>query len=209
MVVRTPSPGRLYWIIYFLGVVGALLLCLAFYGFQANAQGIKRYTKPQLEAIFFQEVERAGKQRYWKSLHAQVSQESGWRNWVKSRYAQGVTQFTSPTRGDWYPRTKPSCEGVHWSEPACGFRAQILYMGWLYRRYEGMEGQKAMAQCGYNGGAGYIDKQRRRCRIQPWCRHNRFYGHVEKACRNFRAEWACKENNEYPKRIQAREDRLR
>ena len=185
------------WLIYTLGLFGIILLVLFFHGYPAEAQ-VKRYSKPELEVIFFQEVERAGKMEHWKPLHAQISQESAWRNWVSSKYAHGLTQFTPPTQGDWYPRTKPSCKGVHWSDPACGVRAQIRYMEWLWNRYRSSYGWKEKGQAGYNGGAGYIDKQIRKCRILPACRHNRWYGNVEKLCRDFRPEWACNENNEYP-----------
>ena len=35
---------------------------------------------------------------------AQVWQESAWRQFAESKYAQGPTQFTPGTRSDWYPR---------------------------------------------------------------------------------------------------------
>ena len=209
MAQNSRPSSKLYWIVYALGIAVMGFLFLSLQAHSALAQDVPRYSKSELELVFFQEVKRAGQMAHWKSLHAQISQESAWRNWVKSRYAQGLTQFTSPTRGDWYPRTKPSCKGVHWSDPACGIRAQIRYMKWLVSRYRSSQNPWPFAQAGYNGGAGYIDKQVRKCRMMPACKHSEWYGNVEKLCHSFRADWACKENNEYPKRIQIKEDRLR
>ena len=135
---------------------------------------------------------------------AQVWQESAWRQFAESRYAQGPTQFTPGTRSDWYPRTSPSCEGVHWSDPNCAFRAQILYMTVIGRSYWASPDKWALSQAAYNGGPGWIKRERRLCAATPGCDPRRWYRHVEKALPpKARSSDSCKENRDYPIRIRS------
>ena len=165
---------------------------------------------PVLVAAFNEETARAGASpEDIKQYEAQVWQESAWRQYAESKYAQGPTQFTPPTRSDWYPRTTPSCEGVHWSDPNCAFRAQILYMTVLRRPYKTSPDVWAFGQAAYNGGPGWIKMERRLCAAIPGCDPRRWYGHVEKRCHPRRAAWACKENRDYPIRIRRWAKRLK
>ena len=165
---------------------------------------------PVLVAAFNEEVARAGASpEDIIQYEAQVWQESAWRQFAESKYAQGPTQFTPGTRNDWYPRTTPSCEGVHWSDPNCAFRAQIRYMTSIGRSYATSPDKWAFAQAAYNGGPGWTKRERRLCAALPGCDPRRWYGHVEQQCHPKRADWACKENRDYPIRIRRHAERLR
>ena len=140
---------------------------------------------------------------------AQVWQESAWRQFAESKYARGPTQFSPDTQSDWYPRTTPSCEDVHWAEPNCAFRAQILYMTVLRRPYKTSPDAWPLAQAGYNGGPGWIRRERRLCAAIPGCDPRRWWGHVEKYCHPKRAARFCEENRNYPIYIRRHAERLR
>ena len=165
---------------------------------------------PELVGPFNEETKRVNaspEDIIW--YEAQVWQESAWLQFAESKYAQGPTQFTPPTRNDWYPRTNPSCEGVHWSEPHCAFRAQILYMTVIGRSYLTSPDKWAFSQAAYNGGPGWTRRETRLCAALPWCDPRRWYGHVEKVCHPKRAAWACAENRDYPIRIRRWADRIK
>ena len=114
-----------------------------------------------LQLVFAAEVAGLPAERQI-DICAQVQAESAWRPAAASKYAGGLAQFTPPTQGDWYPRTKPSCKGVALTNPACSLRANRIYMDWLLNRYRGAwskRDQLAFALAAYNGGAGWIDQR--------------------------------------------------
>ena len=139
---------------------------------------------------------------------SQIWTESAWRPEARSRFAAGLAQFTPPTWGDIAPRTAPSCAGVPETDPACSIRAQVVYMRVLRRPFVGLDDAWAFAQAGYNGGAGWIRRERRICAALPFCDPRRWWGHVEEQCHPDRADWACEENREYPRRIRRWVNRL-
>ena len=194
---------KLFWLLVFAFFSLVLLASLdaAVYGCLCS---------PELAAAFDEETQRVGaSQEDIVQYKAQVYQESCCRQFAESKFAQGPTQFTPGTRGDWYPRTNPSCEGVHWSEPHCAFRAQILYMTVIGRSYATSPDKWAFSQSAYNGGPGWTKRERRLCAAIPGCDPRRWYDHVEKQCHPKRATWACAENRDYPIRIRAHAERLR
>ena len=165
---------------------------------------------PELATAFDEEVLRAGASpEDILQYEAQVQQESGCLQYAESKYAQGPTQFTPDTRSDWYPRTTPSCEDAHWSEPNCAFRAQILYMTVLRRSYATSPDAWPLAQAGYNGGPGWIKRERRLCAATPGCNPRLWWGHIEKHCHPKRAARFCKQNRDYPIYIRRWTERLR
>ena len=190
---------KLFWLLVF-----SFLLLV----FLASLDAAPR--PPVLVAAFNEETARVGaSQEDIIQYEAQVWQESAWRQFAESRFAQGPTQFTPGTRSDWYPRTTPSCEGVHWSDPHCAFRAQIRYMRYTRLPYMHSPDVWAFGQAAYNGGPGWIKMERRLCAAIPGCDPRRWYGHVEKRCHPRRADWACEENRDYPVRIHRWAERLR
>ena len=155
-----------------------------------------------LLSLFNGEVERAGMERYQSLLAAQVEQESGWDCNARSRHAAGCAQFTPATWAQYSIEVRPSCEGVPPTDPPCAFRAQALYMGRLLRAYRSSatnREQEAFALAAYNGGSGWIRREKRKCKQSPRCSPSRWFEHVEEHCVRSRA--ACRVNREYPVRV--------
>ena len=181
------------------GLVGLLLV-------RACSAGVP----DSLRGVFDAEVARAGVAGWRSQLAAQVWIESHWRPDVSSPWAHGLAQFTPPTWSDIAPVTDPSCAGVSMFDPACSLRAQIVYMRKLRRRYffSGSDADRwAFAWAAYNGGPGWISREKRQCRKDPRCDAARWYRHVERHCR--RAAWACRENRAYPVKIARALERFR
>ena len=190
---------KLFWLLVF-----AFLLLV----FLASLDAAPR--PPVLVAAFNEEVRRVNASpEDIIQYEAQVWQESAWRQFAESKYAQGPTQFTPGTRRWRYPMTTPSCEGAHWSDPNCAFRAQIDYMKYTRGPYLFSPDVWAFGQAAYNGGPRWTKRETRLCAAIPGCDPRLWYGHVEKVCHPKRAAWACEENRDYPIRIHRWAERLR
>ena len=170
--------------------------------------GVALSAQPEQWApVFEAEVARAGVEAWAPVLHAQITQESAWDPNARSKFAAGLSQFTPPTWADISPHTDPSCAGQPETDPACSIRSQIVYDRRLmhrYRRAATPRDRWAFTLAAYNGGPGWISREKRRCRRAPGCAPARWFHHVERHC--LRAAWACRENRAYPRRILARVD---
>jgi soluble lytic murein transglycosylase-like protein len=135
------------------------------------------------------------------TMAAQVHQESAWRERAQSSYAAGLAQFT-PATAEWI-------SGVYRGEladpdpfnPGWALRALVRYDRHLWERagYAATDCDRwAFALAGYNGGAGWINRERRVTAAMN-LDAARWWEHVETQC--VRADWACRENREYPRRI--------
>ena len=152
--------------------------------------------------VFQTEVARAGLETFEARFAAQIAVESNWQPQARSRYAPWLAQFTPPTWSDIAPLTRPSCAGVPETDPACSVRAQLLYMRRLLARYRVSASDAyrwAFAWAAYNGGPGWISREKARCRRTPSCRPARWWGQVERHC--LRPASACRENRAYPRKI--------
>lgn len=136
------------------------------------------------------------------ALAAQVHQESSWRGDAKSRYAEGWAQFR-PTTADWAAKTFAKDLGpaaphdASWALPA-----MARYMRWIEDRVPRMApycDRWAAVLAGYNGGPGWVARDRALCEAATGCDPSRWWGHVE--LHSDRAEWAFRENRGYPRRI--------
>lgn len=148
-----------------------------------------------------------GTDQYTAAFAAQVAQESAWRGSARSKYADGWAQFT-PDTAEWVSSTFARDLGIarpleaNWALPA-----MVRYMAWIFNRIEHVEplcDHWSMALSGYNGGPGWVERDRNLCRLvehRPGgnCNSNRWWGHVENT--STRAEGAFVENREYPRRI--------
>ena len=135
---------------------------------------------------------------------AQIHQESRFDPRAKSKAgAVGLGQIM-PKTGKWlgnmYPR---DLEGRNNSiDPAWNIRAMILYMKRLRMSVANFgEDAHAAALVEYNGGAGWLLRERQACAQDnnADCDPQRWFGHVENYC--LRAQWACSENRAYPRAI--------
>ena len=152
----------------------------------------------------------------WYARHAaMIETESAWAPEAESPYAQGWSQFTPPTRGDWWPKV-PGCAELAVSDPfnrRCSVLAMNLYMEWLYqtalRMVQEHEAALRMARKGYNGGMGWQMRERKLCLVTPGCDPDN-WRHIEALCREAgRSEASCRENNAYPEKIARAEPKYR
>lgn len=139
----------------------------------------------------------------------QVHQESRFRAGAESPAgALGLAQFMPGTaawvQGLYAADLRPLCEaqGGCPRSPAWALRALVLWdrrlwlgAGWA----RGDEDRMAVMLAGYNGGEGWITRERRACAARPGCDPDRWWGQLEGVC--LRAAWACRENRDYPRLI--------
>ncbi len=132
-------------------------------------------------------------------LAAQLHQESHWRTDARSPYAQGLAQFT-PGTADWIPGVCPEIGAPNVWDARWSIRAQACYMRWLRDRIAAATpcDQWAMALSAYNGGLGWL-KRDRRLASATGADSAIWFNNVELHTK--RAAWAFKENREYPRRI--------
>ena len=140
-------------------------------------------------------------------MAAQVHQESAWRRDAESPYAQGLAQFT-PDTAEWMAELYPVLDPVDVWHPQWALRALVRYDRLLWERYATPAATAcdrwAFTLSSYNGGAGWVQRDRRQCRASqrcPACDPARWWGHVEDTPDPRRADWAVHENRGYPRRI--------
>lgn len=131
-------------------------------------------------------------------MAAQIHQESRYDPAAKSKYAGGIAQFT-PATAEWIAGAYRLGEPQPFN-PAWAIRALVLYDRHLWDRSAGVDSCNhwGFTLAGYNGGAGWIAKERKLARasgVHP----DLWFGGVERF--NARAEWAWRENRDYPRKI--------
>lgn len=180
------------------GAIASLAFAVHLMGAQ-SMPGVDEFTAGTLRA--------AGVTDEWLVRYqSQVEQESAFRVLAESPWAKGLAQFTDPTRSDWWPRV-PGCEALvdFPFDPVCNILAMRLYMRWLTKQAlaMGVDERTAviLAQRGYNGGWGWIQRERRLCQATPGCDPERSSDLVEICRAAGRSAAACRENGEYPERI--------
>lgn len=136
-------------------------------------------------------------------LAAQLHQESGWRPDAQSKFALGLAQFT-PATARWIPEACPQLGSFDPWDPLQSIRAAACYDALLARQQQPMRGNTlppcarwVYALRAYNGGAGWIDRERRATLAagddpDDWQAVERH---------RLRATWAHVENIGYPRRI--------
>jgi hypothetical protein len=148
------------------------------------------------------------------TFFAQVHQESRFRAEARSRFAAGLAQFTPQTAAGMqaqYPDLRVLCgEGGGCAlDPGWAIRAMVLYDRGLWRGRAFAAGDERLAfmLADYNGGAGWVNRERAACLAAPpagapgGCDSTRYFRNVQSFCGKSvpsRAEWACKENTRYP-----------
>lgn len=139
---------------------------------QAAQSAARTVAIPQLAAGYRLAVERAAGEYFGLAasparLAAQLHQESGWRHAAQSAYAQGLAQFTAPT-ARWLPAVCPELGEIDPWDAQQSIRAAACYDRWLHQRLRPLSGDD-LTECarwmfalrGYNGGPGWIDRERR------------------------------------------------
>lgn len=140
------------------------------------------------------------------ALHAaQIHQESGWRAGVDSRVgAQGLAQFM-PGTSTWMSEIYPDLGEAAPYSPGWAMRAMARYNKHIHSRIHPYGDAPipscdhwAMTLSGYNGGPGWLNRDRRLAAAQG-ADPDRWFDHVEHHTR--RADLARRENRHYPHRI--------
>lgn len=133
---------------------------------------------------------------------AQIGQESGWRPDVCSPFACGLTQFT-PATARWIAGLDPRLAGADVFDPGWAIRALVAYDARLHGQVGAAAtdcDRWAMALSAYNGGLGWVFRDRRFCAARGGCEGVRWFYNVETANAG-RSAAAWRENRGYPRRI--------
>ena len=188
-------PRTIVWLLFVLYIV-ALLGC-----------SVPAHAAPQSSLAYKRLVIREARHVFGLSapvamLAGQIEQESAWRPDVCSAYACGLTQFTEATADD--IDKKYQLGGVNRSNPEWAVRAQMLYMRDLYEAYHNAQARDdcerwAFTLSSYNGGYGWIIRDKAICAAHDECDPKRWFWNVEDWSN--RAAWAFRENRGYPRRI--------
>jgi len=135
---------------------------------------------------------------------SQIHQESSWRSAVESPYAQGLTQFT-PATAKWIAEIYPDLGEAAPFSPGWAMRAMLRYNKHLLSRVKPWYArdmprcdQWAFVLSGYNGGPGWVTRDRRLAESES-ADPDRWWDQVE--FHTARADWARDENRRYPRRI--------
>ena len=161
---------------------------------------------PQQAARYRADLTRCAR-LYWgfeapvATFAAQVHQESRWREDARSPVgAQGLTQFM-PATAKWMGNVDPELAGAQPFNPGWALRALAAYDRWLWERVRASTpcDRMAMALSAYNGGLGWIAKDKAmaaRNGYEPldW------FDSVE-SFNSGRNAAAFRENRHYPRRI--------
>ncbi|MFP1929838.1 transglycosylase SLT domain-containing protein [Lonsdalea quercina] len=132
---------------------------------------------------------------------AQLHQESGWNPQAVSPVgAQGLAQFM-PATAEWFSGIMPELNTNQTFNPGWAIRALTQYDHWLWERLRGANPceRMAMTLSAYNGGLGWVQRDRRLAETRG-LNGQRWFSHVEnvnagRSAANFR------ENRHYPQRI--------
>jgi soluble lytic murein transglycosylase-like protein len=159
---------------------------------------------PESSVAYRLRVERAAAEYFGVEasparLAAQLHQESGWRPDARSKYAWGLAQFT-PATAEWLPKACPDLADFDPWDASQSIRAAACYDRWLYDRVSGASDcdRWAFALSAYNGGLGWVHKDRQRASATG-ADAARWFGHTELT--SSRATWARDENRNYVRRI--------
>lgn len=132
---------------------------------------------------------------------AQLHQESGWNPAARSPVgAQGLAQFM-PSTADWIAGLMPHLASREPYNPGWAIRALVSYDRWLWSRVAVPDGceRMAMTLSAYNGGLGWVNRDRRLARARG-LDDSRWFNSVETVnAGRSAANW--RENRHYPQRI--------
>ncbi len=132
---------------------------------------------------------------------AQIHQESLWRADAHSPAgAQGLAQFM-PATARWLPQVAPQTGEPAPYNPGWSLRALCAYDRWLWARVQGADDceRMAMALSAYNGGLGWVIRDKRAASAQLL--DPRIWWNGVELVNAGRAAWAWRENRGYPRRI--------
>lgn len=178
--------------------IAAVALLLV--GQEAVAQGVPRAALAHRRALISNARAVWGLDAPVAVFAAQVHQESAWRPDARSKFADGMAQFT-PATARWISERFPEELGSNEPfNPAWTLRALVRYDRYLWDLVDGADDCErwAMVLSAYNGGLGNLRRDVQLA-LSAGADGRRWFGHVEHHSR--RARWAFEENRGYPRRI--------
>lgn len=185
-------------------VVMVGLVLLGCCGKDARAAEPDRIVIPQASFLYRMKLDREVSSRFGSTeavarIAAQVHVESRWDPKARSKYAEGMSQFT-PATSKWLESICPEIGPPDPWSPDWSVRAVVCYDAWLHARVAGATAcdRWAFALAAYNGGLGWISRDKNRASAQG-ADAARWFGHVE--LHTPRADWARRENRAYVHRI--------
>jgi soluble lytic murein transglycosylase-like protein len=137
---------------------------------------------------------------------AQIQAESAWNPNARSPYASGLSQFIPSTAKSMAQKyeslgPEPDVFNPKWAIEALYRYDKDIYFGKFVNKVEVKEecDKWAFTLSGYNGGEGWINKDRNLCLQHEGCDPSLWWGNVEKYSGRSQSNW--RENREYPRRI--------
>lgn len=189
------------------GTWGFALIFLAFAAVFAGVSTMVHAAEPPTAALKYRsDVIRSARVDWGLNapvadFAAQLHQESGWNPAARSPVgAQGLAQFM-PSTSDWIAGVFPALSSREPYNPGWAIRALVSYDRWLWQRVVVPDGceRMAMTLSAYNGGLGWVNRDRRLARTRG-LDDARWFGAVETVnAGRSAANW--RENRHYPQRI--------
>lgn len=189
---------------------GSFVFTLIFLGFAAAFAGISttaHAAEPPTAALKYRsDVIRSARVDWGLNapvadFAAQMHQESGWNPAARSPVgAEGLSQFM-PSTADWIAGLMPHLAAREPYNPGWAIRALVSYDRWLWQRVAVPDGceRMAMTLSAYNGGLGWVNRDRRLARMRG-LDDARWFDSVETVnAGRSAANW--RENRHYPQRI--------
>jgi len=131
-----------------------------------------------------------------------IHQESRWNPKARSpAKAEGLAQFM-PATCRWLPEVESGLAACNAFDPHWSLEAMVRYNRRQYRaiRHTANDCERwAMTLSAYNGGLGWVNRDRRLCKRHTGCDPAYWFDHTEHHTR--RAGWAKRENRHYPEVI--------
>jgi len=182
--------------------IGTIVILLAVCAPFAHAEGVPRAAQQYQRELVRSAQYVFGLNAPVAVLAAQVHQESGWDTNARSAYASGLAQFTPATAKDMARLYPADLRSPVPTNPTWALLALCRYDFQLYGAcgYAATDLDRwAFALSGYNGGPGWVTRDRAKARAQGldsafW------WGNVETVNAG-RAQEFWKENRGYPRRI--------
>ncbi|MFT8210573.1 MAG: transglycosylase SLT domain-containing protein [Symbiopectobacterium sp.] len=132
---------------------------------------------------------------------AQIEHESGWQAGITNRIgAQGLGQFMPATTA-WIGELMPELAVKAPLNPGWSLRAVVSFDHWLWQRLSAVDRceRMAMTLSAYNGGLGWVQRDRRLAESQGYD-GSRWFDSIERVNAG-RSVSAWRENRHYPRRI--------
>ncbi|MGG2141982.1 transglycosylase SLT domain-containing protein [Symbiopectobacterium sp. RP] len=178
-----------------------LLILLMGGAFDANATRTPQAALPYRAALIRNARLVWGLNAPVADFAAQIEHESSWQPGITNHIgAQGLGQFMPATTA-WIGEVMPELADKAPLNPGWSLRAVVSFDNWLWQRLSAVNSceRMAMTLSAYNGGLGWVQRDRRLAERQGFD-GRRWFDSIERVNAGRRAS-AWRENRHYPRRI--------